>query len=78
MSDRPIRPCMECRAYDDHPRHRHADKTLPGGHTLRHLDCCAAATGCEACTASVAEASGKTGPALIAHLAAARAARTEG
>lgn len=75
--DRPIRPCMECGQYDDHPRHRHNDRRLPGGHVLRHLDCCAG-LGCEPCTASVAAASGKTGPALIDHLAAQRATKTEG
>jgi hypothetical protein len=72
-----IRGCAGCDQSDSHPRHvvgvvnRQADPPTP-----RHIDCCAA-TGCAACADTVARSGGKTGQALIDHLAAERAARTE-
>lgn len=73
---RMTRPCHSCGQIDDHPRHRHADKSLPGGVALRHIDCCAT-DGCPTgdCPNTERASGGKRGPELVAHLAALRATR---
>jgi hypothetical protein len=52
----PVRPCLGCAAYDDHPRHTLI--TADGAETPFHMDCCAMARNCEVCLAQLAEVGG--------------------
>lgn len=78
MADRPIRPCMECGQADTAPRHRINDKRLPGGHILKHLDCCRDA-GCPegTCGPQLELAGGAKNDELVARLAELRAAQNK-
>lgn len=62
----PVRTCLGCAQSDDHPRHV---IVLPDGTEVGwHMDCHAAATGCEACAETTAGATGLTGDALREYL----------
>lgn len=52
----PVRPCLGCAAYDDHPRHVMIDST--GVDLPMHMDCCAMARNCEVCKAQLATVGG--------------------
>lgn len=76
MAVRPIRPCHACGQRDDHPRDVVAFINRPGAATrYYHLDC-HARLGCQSCADAVTASGGATGEALLAHLAAVRAARS--
>lgn len=55
------RLCISCLQTDDAPRH------VRIGSEPRHVDCCAA-TGCELCSVSLADAGGAQNDDLRAHL----------
>ena len=62
----PVRPCIGCGQYDDHPRHVTA--TADGASIPYHMDCCAIARDCEVCQAQIAGADGAKGDELREHL----------
>lgn len=62
----PVRPCLGCAAYDDHPRH--VLMTPDGADLPMHMDCCVMARNCEVCKAQLAEAKGAKGDKLRAYL----------
>lgn len=47
----PVRPCVACQVFDDHPRHVVADPANPGNEELMHMDCCAERRNCGVCRA---------------------------
>lgn len=68
----PVRPCLGCAAYDDHPRHVVLE--VGGVELPMHMDCCAMARNCEVCKAQLEGVGGvkknPKGDALRAHLVA--------
>lgn len=77
----PVRPCVACKVFDDHPRHVVVDPLNPGNEELMHMDCCRDTRGCGVCAAQLAGADGKTGDDLRIHLeslAAKQVAHEEG
>lgn len=75
-----MRGCAACTVVDDHPRHTYGSLNA-AGKSVRvpepwHLDCHANA-GCESCAQRIADAGGKTGPALVKHIKAELAARAK-
>lgn len=69
----PVRPCVACQVFDDHPRHVIADPLNPGNEELMHMDCCADRRGCGICAAQLARvdhAPGVVGEALRRRLMA--------
>lgn len=52
----PVRPCIACGQYDDHPRHVFA--TPDGAAVPYHMDCHAMAADCEVCKAQLATVGG--------------------
>lgn len=66
----PVRPCPECRVYDDHPRHVVIGQD--GSETALHMDCCAA-RGCQVCAhqlIAIGRVPGLVGDALRERLVA--------
>lgn len=57
----PVRPCVACLVFDDHPRHVVADPANPGNEELMHMDCCRDARDCGICAAVLANVEHRPG-----------------
>jgi hypothetical protein len=68
----PVRICIGCATFDDHPRHNIVNHD--GTDSPMHLDCCAIARNCESCRAQLEGVGGvegnPKGEALREHLIA--------